>query len=194
MVAVIDTGAANVRSVMHAIRRAGEEAVLTRDADVVRSTRHVVLPGVGHAARVMSTLHEAGLVDVLRQRTMPLLGICLGMQVLFDRSEEGDVPCIGRLPGIVRRLPDAESCKIPHMGWSRITDLSTAVFDGIAEGSRMYFVHSYAVDVDVRTAATCWHGTSFAAAVVDGNTVGVQFHPEKSGDDGQRLFNNFLRL
>lgn len=194
MVAVIDTGAANVRSVMHVIRRAGREVVLTRDAVLIESTRHVVLPGVGHAARVMSSLHEAGLVDVLRHRTMPLLGICLGMQVLFERSEEGDVQCIGRLPGIVRRLPDMDGCKIPHMGWSRITDLSTAVFDGIAEGSRMYFVHSYAVDVDIHTAATCRHGTSFAAAVVDGNTVGVQFHPEKSGDDGQRLFNNFLRL
>lgn len=194
MVAVIDTGAANVRSVIHAIRRAGREAVLTRDAGVVESTHHVILPGVGHAARVMSSLHEAGLVDVLRHRTMPLLGICLGMQVLFEWSEEGDVPCIGRLPGIVRRLPDAEGCKIPHVGWSRITDISTTVFDGIAEGSWMYFVHSYAVDVSSRRAATCRHGRSFAAAVVDGLTIGVQFHPEKSGDDGQRLFNNFLRL
>lgn len=194
MVTIIDTGAANVRSVIHAIRRTGREAVLTRDAGVVESTRHVVLPGVGHAARVMESLHESGLVDVLRHRTMPLLGICLGMQVLFERSEEGDVVCIGRLPGVVRRLPDADGCKIPHMGWSRITDLSTSVFDGIAEGSMMYFVHSYAIDTSTRMAATCRHGQPFVAAVVDGATVGVQFHPEKSGDDGQRLFNNFLRL
>ena len=193
-VAVIDSGGANIGSVCYALERLGVAAALTADADVIGSADRIILPGVGAAAPAMARLAELGLIEPIRSLKQPLLGICLGMQLLFERSEEGDVECLSLLPGTVKKMPASEGIRIPHMGWNRLTDLAAApLLEGVSEGAQTYFVHSYAAPVTAHCVARCTHGSAFAAVVQRANVSGAQFHPERSAEVGARILENFLR-
>src|SRR3546814_275847 len=153
----------------------------------------VILPGVGAAAPAMARLHELGLIQTLREVTAPLLGICLGMQLLFDASDEANTTCLGLLPGRVTLLPDAPGVRIPHMGWNTLEPLrAVSLLDGIGDGAQAYFVHSYAAPVSDDCIAACTHGQRFAAMVQRGHVAGAQFHPERSASTGARVLHNFI--
>lgn len=193
-VALIDSGGANIGSVRYALDRLGVDARLTGDGDEIRAAERVILPGVGAAAPAMARLRELGLIDTIRSLTQPLLGICLGMQLLFEGSDEGEVECLGLLPGRVRRMPDSAGVRIPHMGWNRLTPRrDSALLRGLEPGAQAYFVHSFAAPVGADCIADCTHGAPFAAVVERGNVAGAQFHPERSAAVGARLLANFLR-
>jgi glutamine amidotransferase len=194
-VAIIDSGGANIASLLFALERLGSEASLTTRADVIRNADRVILPGVGAAADAMQRLRDSGLVDVIRTLQQPVLGICLGMQLLADASEEEDVDCLGIIPGVVRRLPVAASFPVPNMGWCPVTRLAnTALLDGVEDGSYFYFVHSYALPPSDFTLATADHADTFSAVIGRNNFVAAQFHPERSSADGARLLRNFLEI
>jgi len=191
---LVDSGGANLGSVRYALQRLGVESRLSADAAEIRAADRVILPGVGAAGPGMARLRELGLVDTLRGLRQPLLGICLGMQLLFDSSEEGEVETLGLLPGRVGKLPGAPGVRVPHMGWNRLkASRSSALLDGLDEGAQAYFVHSYAAPVTADCVAATEHGRAFAAVVERGNVAGAQFHPERSGSVGARLLQNFLR-
>lgn len=191
---MIDAGGSNIGSVQAALQRLGVEAPLTRDATTIRSAERVILPGVGAAGPAMARLQEAGLVELVRSLTQPLLGVCVGMQILFERSEEGDTPCLGLLDGVVRKLPASPGIRIPHMGWNQLEhDGREPLLQGIARGAYAYFVHSYGVAASPDAVATCTHGESFVAIARRGNVAGAQFHPERSAAVGARLLENFVR-
>ncbi|MEM1079964.1 MAG: imidazole glycerol phosphate synthase subunit HisH [Pseudomonadota bacterium] len=191
-VAVVDSGGANLGSVLQALNRLGADSQLTRDAECIQRASHVILPGVGAAAAAMDALKQAGLVATLRQLRQPVMGICLGLQLLFERSEEGDVDCLGVLPGTIRALPEQANLRLPHMGWNQLSwQHSDPLSDGLAEQDWFYFVHSYAAPVEPAL-ATSQHGHTFAAVVRKDNFAACQFHPEKSAGAGQRLLRNFL--
>jgi glutamine amidotransferase len=191
--ALIDAGGANLGSVRYALERLGLEANIVRDADGLRGAGRVILPGVGAAAPAMALLRERGLDQALRALEVPLLGICLGMQLLFDASEEGDVACLGLLPGTVRRLQGNAALRVPHMGWNTLEPLRESVLlEGIAIPAHAYFVHGYAAPVTGDCIASCVHGEPFAACVQRGHIAGMQFHPERSADVGATLLANFL--
>lgn len=191
-VAVIDSGGANLGSVVHALGRLGVEGRLTRDAGEIGAAGRVILPGVGAAGWAMNALAGAGLVDVIRGLTQPVLGICLGLQLLFERSEEGDVECLGILPGRVRKLEGGAGLRLPHMGWNRLDwQADDPLARGLDTDAWFYFVHGYAAPVDAAVASAS-HGQLFAAVVRRGNFAACQFHPEKSAGAGARLLRNFL--
>jgi len=193
-VVLIDSGGANIGSVRYALQRLGIDAPLSGDAAEIRAADRVILPGVGAAAPAMARLRELGLVDTIRALRQPLLGICLGMQLLFEASEEGNVETLGLLPGRVARLRGGPGLRIPHMGWNRLAVRQHhPLLDGVAPGARAYFVHSYAAPVTADCIAACSHGEAFAAVVARGNVCGAQFHPERSAALGARLLANFLR-
>ena len=192
-VAVIDAGGANFGSVCYALERLGVQPRIVRDADGLRDASKIILPGVGAAAPAMRLLRERGFGDVLPTLAVPLLGICLGMQLLFEASDEGDVNCLGLLPGRVRKLHTGAGLRVPHMGWNTLrTERASPLLDG-AEAANAYFVHSYAAPVTDACIVSCTHGATFAAVVQQGNVVGMQFHPERSGVAGARLLSNFLQ-
>lgn len=194
-VVVVDAGGANLGSVRHALERLGARVRVSADPDDVAAAPRLVLPGVGAAGPAMACLRERGLVPAIRAFRRPLLGICLGMQLLFEASAEGDVECLGLLPGEVRALRPAPGLRVPHMGWNRLLPLrADALLDGLGDQASAYFVHGYAAPVGDCTLATCTHGETFAAAVGRGNVRGVQFHPERSSTAGARLLANFLAL
>jgi glutamine amidotransferase len=193
-VAVIDAGGANLGSVRYALERLGIAPRIVRDADGLRGAKRVILPGVGAAPPAMAMLRERGLDVALRESQAPLLGICLGMQLLYERSEEGDVDCLGLLPGTVRRMRPARGVRIPHMGWNRLRHRrDTPLLQGIADDAWAYFVHGYAAPADDACVVECTHGDTFAAVVQRGRIAGAQFHPERSATAGARLLVNFLR-
>jgi glutamine amidotransferase len=190
-VTLIDHGAGNLRSLRAAFERLGAEVEVTADADRVAAAERVVLPGVGAAAPAMETLARTGMADAL-QEAPSLLGVCLGMQLLFERSAEGDVPCLGLLPGTVERIGWAE--RLPHMGWNDVVAASPSPLD-TALPAVCYFAHSYAVvpgDPAVVAAKTEISGRPVASAVASGRVAGVQFHPEKSGPAGRRMLEAWL--
>jgi glutamine amidotransferase len=193
-VAVIDAGGANLGSVRYAIERLGASARIVRDADELHGAARVILPGVGAAAPAMAALQARGLDRAIGALAVPLLGICLGMQLLFESSEEGAVRCLGLLPGVARRMGVAPSTRVPHMGWNTLHDVrqDMPLLDGIDDGAQAYFVHSYAVAVGDNCIATTRHGERFAAVVQRGQVAGTQFHPERSGAVGARVLANFL--
>lgn len=194
-VLMVDSGGANLGSVRYALQRLGVEARLSADPAEIRSAPRVLLPGVGAAGPGMARLRELGLVEVLRGLTQPLLGICLGMQLLFEASEEGDTACLGRLPGTVRKLAPAPGVRVPHMGWNRLAPVRPSpLLEGLPAGAAAYFVHSYAAPVTPDCVASCRHGDDFAAMVARGNVMGAQFHPERSAAVGARVLANFLAL
>ena len=194
MIAIIDYKMGNLRSVENALKRLGAEFVVTADAEVIRRADRVLLPGVGNAAEAMENLRKADLVDVIRSLRRPVLGICVGMQVMCRHSEEGDAKCLGIFDAHVKRfVPTAEE-KVPHMGWNSIGNLESKLFKDIKGGEMVYFVHSYYPELCPDTIATTRHGVMFSAALKYENFYGTQFHPEKSGDVGERIIANFLKL
>lgn len=194
-VALVDAGGANFASVRHALERQGARVRLARDADALRGAQHIILPGVGAARPAMALLRERGFDAALRAVEVPLLGICLGMQLLFEHSAEGDVQALGILPGRVEALPASAGVRVPHMGWNSIWPTRPApLLEGLPAGAAMYFVHGFAAAHDEACIARCVHGRPFAAAVQRDQVFGVQFHPERSGAAGARVLGNFLRV
>ena len=193
--AIIDSGGANIASLQFAVERLGLPSDLTTDPAVLEDASHIILPGVGAAADCMARLQSAGLVDTIRRLRQPVLGICVGMQLLFESSEEGDVSCLGLLPGRVRRFQTRRDLPVPHMGWNQLEfEHPSPLLQDIARGDYVYFVHSYAAPVSELTLATASYGDPFSAIVQRDNVYGVQFHPERSARVGAQLIQNFLRL
>lgn len=195
MIAVIDYNAGNVRSVLCALERLGEQAVLTKDSEVILSADEVIFPGVGEASSAMRELEKRGLVKTLQNVKVPFLGICLGMQLMNHFSEEGDVDLLNLTDEVVTRFPSKAGYKIPHVGWNSIETSSDALLKGVKSGSYVYFVHSYYVPLSEYTIAKSeYDELLFTAAFHKGNFFGCQFHPEKSGETGELILRNFLSL
>jgi imidazole glycerol-phosphate synthase subunit HisH len=199
MIAVIDYGAGNLRSVINAINKIGYKAEITSNPAEILKARAVFFPGVGAAGDTMASLKKQGLVETIHKlvaENRPLFGICIGLQVLFTGTEEGGWhECLNVIPGKVRKLPGG--LKIPHMGWNQVNQqFSHPLFEGIPDGSNFYFVHSYYGDPDDKSivAAVTDYGISFCSAIAKGNLVAAQFHPEKSGEPGLKVYENFLRM
>jgi glutamine amidotransferase len=191
---LLDSGGANLGSVQAAFARLDVEAPVTSDWNSIRAATHVVLPGVGAAATAMARLRDTGLDKLIPRLTQPLLGICIGMQLLFERSDEGDTECLGLLPGCVQRLKPASNIRVPHMGWNRLQLVSTHPLVAGLDEQWAYFVHSFAVPPSSQALAACTHGDAFTAVAANGQRMGAQFHPERSGASGARLLRNFLAL
>ena len=194
-VAIIANGGANIASLRFALDRLGASSQLTSDADELRRAPRVILPGVGAAADAMERLHSLGLATVIPTLTQPVLGICLGMQLLFAGSEEGDTDCLGILPARVTRFPERQGFPVPHMGWNQVVpQADSQLMRGLDAEAYVYFVHSYAAPVGPWTEAVTDYGGEFSALVRHANFHGAQFHPERSSRAGQRLLANFLAL
>lgn len=194
-VVILDTGCANLNSVTYAVRRLGFEPVVSRDPEIVLRADKLFLPGVGTAQAAMSQLAERELIDLVKACTQPVLGICLGMQLLGTASEEnGGVTTLGIVPEAVTKMED-RGLPLPHMGWNQVTpQAGHRLFQGIPDGAYFYFVHSYAMPVCANTIAQASYGDAFTAAVQKDNFYGVQFHPERSGAAGAQLLKNFLEM
>lgn len=190
--AVVDSGGANISSVLHALRRLGAEPVFTDDAETIRAADRVILPGVGAAGHAMEVLAQNGLVDVIRSLQQPVLGICLGMQLLFESSEEDDARLIGLIPARLHRLQEAPGLRVPHMGWNAVREARPDPLTAELSGKWFYFVHSYAAPVGEWTLSTAAHGRDFSAIVRQRNFAGVQFHPERSAGAGAELLRRFV--
>jgi glutamine amidotransferase len=193
-VVLLDSGGANLGSVQAAFSRLGVDAPVTSDWNSIRDATHVVLPGVGAAAVCMAKLRENGLDKLIPRLTQPLIGICVGMQLLFEHSEESDTECLGLLRGDVRLMPVSPGIRVPHMGWNRLeASPGTAhpLMAGLDQAS-VYFVHSYAAAPSPDTIAATTHGIPVSAMVAKGSVMGAQFHPERSSAAGARLLLNFL--
>ncbi len=194
MIAVIDYDTGNLRSVANALGRLGAEYCVTDDPTLIRSAERVLLPGVGEAQSAMAKLRERGLLDVIPSLTQPVLGICIGVQLMCSYSEEGDTECMGIFDSVVRRFPCDMGLKVPHMGWNSIERLTSPLFDGVDDGSYIYYVHSYAPELSDQSIATTNYGIDYSAALNRDNFFGTQFHPEKSGAVGEKILSNFLKL
>ena len=192
-VAIIKYNAGNIRSVDYALKRLGVSAEITDDPEKIVSAGKVIFPGVGEAATTMAYLKERGLDRLIAGLTQPVLGICLGQQLMCSWSEERDTECIGIFDQPVRRFPPGDK-KVPHMGWNSLYEVRGELFRGSLEGSYVYFVHSYYVPACARSSALCDYMVPFSAAMQKGNFYATQFHPEKSGDPGQTILSNFLKL
>lgn len=198
-VVLVDAGGTNIGSLRYALERVGVDAALSADPARIRAASHVILPGVGAAGQGMQRLRRSGLDRVIGTLKQPVLGVCLGMQLLFEHCEEGDTAALGILPGRVERLPARPGLRVPHMGWNRLGLAHGVAHDetllaGVEDGAFAYFVHAYAARVDACTVASSEHGRRFAAVVRRDNFCGMQFHPERSGALGARLLQNFLQL
>lgn len=199
MIAIIDYKMGNLRSVENALHRLGAAYMVTDDAQTIRCADRVLLPGVGNCAEAMHNLRESGLIPIIKQLRQPVLGICVGLQVMCRDSEEGAEPgmltqCMNIFDSHVRRFPESDSLKVPHMGWNTIGNLEKKLFDGLHSGDSVYYVHSYYPTLCPDTIATTEHGVLFSAALKYEQFYGTQFHPEKSGDVGERILSNFLKL
>jgi glutamine amidotransferase len=195
MIAIVDYDAGNIRSVAGALERLGQQYELTADPERLLAADRVILPGVGNAAHALESLRQKGLCEVIRSLRRPVLGICVGLQILCRDSEEGPVEGLGVFDAHVRRFPDEPQTKVPHMGWNALGNLDGKLMKGLQSGTFVYFVHSYYPSLCQDTVATCRHGsTLFSAALRYENFYGTQFHPEKSGDAGSRILQNFIDL
>jgi len=192
-VAIIDSGGANIASLLYALERIGVSATLTADATVIKTAERVILPGVGAAGDAMRRLREQRLIDVIRGLTQPVLGICLGMQLLAEASEEENVECLGIIPGVATRLSAEAGLPVPNMGWCAVKKIADHdLLASASSGSYFYFVHSYALPVTDNTLAIASHTDAFSAVVGCDNFVATQFHPERSSADGARLLKHFI--
>ncbi|MCK8045266.1 imidazole glycerol phosphate synthase subunit HisH [Shewanella sp. 1CM18E] len=200
---IIDTGCANLSSVRYAVERLmteleRESLFVSDDIDLIKNAERVILPGVGTAAAAMNALKSKGLVDVIKSLQQPVLGVCLGMQMLTRSSKERgaqsqDCPCLDIIATEIEQL-DSKGLPLPHMGWNQITPSDHPIFDGVSAGSYVYFVHSYRAPISEYTIASAQHGETFSAAIAKDNFIGLQFHPEKSSQAGARMLKNFLNM
>jgi glutamine amidotransferase len=194
-VVIVASGGANTASLQFALQRLEVEAAISGDAERIRAASHVILPGVGAAADAMSRLRHGGLADLIPTLRQPVLGICLGMQLMYESSAEGDVACLGVIPGRALRFAESTGRPVPHMGWNTLDILRPSpLLSGLNSGDYAYFVHSYALGMSDATVASTQYGTPFSACVQRHNFHGVQFHPERSAAVGARLLQNFLAL
>lgn len=191
-VVIIKYNAGNIKSVLFALERIGVNAIVTDDIEEIRSADKVIFPGVGEASSAMQYLIEKGLDKLICSLTQPVLGICLGMQLMCSHSEENDSPCMGIFPETVRRFPETIGFKIPQIGWNNISNLKSNLFVGVPEDAHMYFVHSYYVECSKDTIAITDYIHQYSSALQKNNFYAVQFHPEKSGEVGQRILENFI--
>ena len=191
-VAVVDSGGANIASVLHALRRLGAEPLFTDNADVIRNADRVILPGVGAAGHAMDVLRKRKLIDVIKRLEQPVIGICLGMQLLFESSEEDNAQLLGLIPARLKRLPQNDGLRVPHMGWNAIENTAEDHLNHSLHGKWFYFVHSYAAPTGPWTLSTSRHGVPFSAIVRKNNFCGAQFHPERSATAGSTLLRRFL--
>lgn len=194
MLVIVDYDTGNLRSVENAFGRIGADYVVSSDPKVILAADHVVLPGVGEASTAMEKLRERGLVDVIKSLTCPVLGICIGLQLMCESSQEGDATCLGIFPTKVVKFSGVGGLKVPHMGWNTITNLRSPLFEGLNEGSYIYYVHSFAPQLCENAIAQTAYGEIFSAAIQKDNFYGTQFHPEKSGQVGELILKNFLKL
>jgi imidazole glycerol-phosphate synthase subunit HisH len=200
MIAIVKYNAGNVHSVTSALQRIGVEPVLTDCPDELRAADKVIFPGVGEARSAMMYLRQHGLDEVIKSLTQPVLGVCVGMQLLCAHSEENDTACMGVFPVAIEKFVapanfvGSSRFKIPHIGWNQVSGLRSSLFAGVAESAFMYFVHSFRVGASPLAIATTDYITPFSAALHKGNFYGVQFHPEKSGIVGEQIYRNFLAL
>lgn len=196
MIAIIDYNTGNLCSVCNALDRIGAEYIITDNPALIKQADKVLLPGVGDASAAMQNLIEKNLCNTIKELTQPVLGICVGMQIMCTHSQEGETDCLDIFHTNVNLLlPDKNhSIKVPHMGWNNISGLSTPLFKGIKEDEYMYFVHSYAPQICANTIAISNNGVKFSAALCNNNFYGTQFHPEKSGETGEQLLKNFIEL
>lgn len=192
-IAIVKYNAGNVESVKNALNRLGIEPLLSDEAETLQTADKVIFPGVGEASSAMRFLRERNLDAVIKNLTQPVLGVCLGMQLLCDYSEENATDCLGIMPYKVRKFNDP-NLKIPQIGWNIIYDLKSPLFAGISENSYVYFVHSFYVESGIETVAAADYGSRFSAALHHKNFYAVQFHAEKSGTVGERILENFLKL
>lgn len=192
-IAIVKYNAGNVESVKNALHRLNVEPIVSDDAEILKSADKVIFPGVGEAASAMKYLRERNLDSAIKNLTQPVLGICLGMQLLCASSDENKTECLGILPYRVRKF-ESETLKIPQIGWNNIFKLKGDLFTGIEENSYVYFVHSYYVEAGAKTIAVCDYSLNFSAAVAHKNFYAVQFHVEKSGAVGAKILENFLKL
>lgn len=195
MIGIIDYGAGNTRSVTNALDRLDADWTLSDDPNALDQTDRLILPGVGAAGSAMRALNERGLADWIRATKMPLLGVCLGLQLLYERSEEDNTECLGLITGTVQRFPERRE-PVPHIGWNTLQLIDeSALIDASMEGDYAYFVHSFAAPVSPKTIATCtYSGMTFSAAIQQKHLVATQFHPEKSAALGASILRNFLTL
>ena len=192
-VAVVKYNAGNIQSVMNALRRVGVDPVLTDNPVELRKADRVIFPGQGEASHAMEYLQTHGLDQVIKSLTQPVLGICIGQQLMCEHSEEGNVDCLGIFPAQVLRFhPQKHEQKVPHMGWNQLENVQDPLLEGINEGAFVYFVHSFYVPTTDYTIATTNHILSFSSAMRKGNFMATQFHPEKSGSVGEHILTNFL--
>jgi len=195
-VAIVDSGGANLASLRYALDRLGVRSFVSADPALIAGARRVLLPGVGAAGAAMARLRSLGLDRVIPRLRVPLLGICLGMQLLFEHSAEGDTDCLGLMPGRIERLQPAPGLPVPHMGWNTLDiERADALLDGIGAEDRVYFVHSFAAaPVAALTVASVGYGPRLCAVARRDNFCGVQFHPERSSTVGAQILRNFLAL
>ena len=193
-VVIIDSGGANIASLRAALKRLGAESLVSTDHGIIRGASRVLLPGVGSAHDAMARLRMAGLDQLIPQLKQPLLGICLGMQILFERSEEGPANCLGVIPGSIDKLQSVPGRPVPHMGWNQMTQVRPdPLLDGISSLDYVYFVHSFVAPTSLATVAITDYGAAFTAVARHANFCGTQFHPERSGVVGSRILANFLK-
>ena len=194
-IVIVDNGGANIASLQFALQRLDAASAVSADAEQILTASHVILPGVGAAADAMSRLRRSGLDTLIPTLQQPVLGICLGMQLLFEASQEGDARCLGVIPGRAARLAEAQDRPVPHMGWNTLEiRRPCALLEGLADGDYAYFVHSYALTLSAATVASTGYGAPFSACVQWRNFYGAQFHPERSAAVGARLLENFLAI
>jgi imidazole glycerol-phosphate synthase subunit HisH len=192
-IAIVKYNAGNIESVKNALNRLNVEPILTDDAEMLKSADKIIFPGVGEASSAMKYLRERNLDEVIKSLKQPVLGICLGMQLLCEFSDENATECLGILPYKVRKF-ESDTLKIPHIGWNNISGLKGKLFEGIAENSYLYFVHSFYVETGAETTAKCNYENDFSAAIEYRNFYATQFHPEKSGEIGAKILENFLNI
>ncbi len=193
-VSIIKYNSGNVQSVLFALERIGINAIITNNVDELKTSDKIIFPGVGEASSAMSYLKENGLDNVILNLKQPVLGICLGMQLMCNYSEEGKINCLGIFDNQIKLFPSNNAIKVPQIGWNTIYDLKTNLYTGFKEDEYMYFVHSYYAEIGKSTVAKTTHGLEYSSSLQKDNFYGVQFHPEKSGTLGQALIENFIKL
>lgn len=194
MISIIDSKGANIASIQFALERLGVNAELSHDAEMIKKSSHIILPGVGSAGSAMKHLKDLSLIEIIRSLTQPVLGICLGMQLLFDFSEEDNVECLGLISGKVQKIND-KNLIVPHMGWNTLNIIEhKQIMKDVPNLSYAYFIHSYAAPVGKYTSAITCYGENFSAAVQYKNFYGTQFHPERSSVVGSIILKNFLEI